>query len=53
MIKTLKIMSVYLGHRRIRNNNPKSPEEALQFLKKQIENEINIDPGCNSLLLRE
>lgn len=50
-MKSLKIMSVYCGQRRPRNNNPQTPSDALLFLKKQIENEKSLDPGADMDLL--
>lgn len=50
-MNALKIISTYYGERRNANNNLLNGQECLEFLKLQIENEINLDPGCDMDLL--
>lgn len=45
-MRVLKIIAAFGGPRRVRNNNNVTPEDSLEFLKLQIANEHNTDPGC-------
>lgn len=46
-MKILKIIATYGGNRRQMNNNLLTPTDCINFLKLQVENEINLDPGCD------
>ena len=45
-MRSVKVISVYIGPRRNMNNNLLNSEQCIEFLKLQIDNEKTNDPGC-------
>lgn len=50
-MKAIKIISTYYGNRRNMNNNLLTGDACLEFLQLQIENELNVNPGCEMDIL--